>query len=365
MIASQNHPSLNTAHPQWISYFSLSKLFRMIRTLPNHGRIGLLLLFLSLTTFSFAQSQEAEKWSLEKCITYALENNIQVRQNILNKQIAEEDLKQSKYNILPNLNGSATHIYNFGQTIDPFTNTFATTRVQSNQLALSSSMTLFDGLRNINNVKLNQAQVESSKYGLEALKNDITINVANAYLIILFNKEIARTAENQLQVTEIQIERIEKQVNAGSMPQGNLQEIQAQYATEELTLVNAQNQLKLSKINLAQLLNLDNAEDFEVVVPDLSDFQGVSELITPGALYETALDIMPEIKRAEYDLYAAEKSKSLAKGGYYPTLSLSGSVGSGYSGANQELVEFQDLGFQPTGDIVSTSTNPADASGLV
>lgn len=302
-----------------------------------------------------AQTAELpEKWTLEQCIAYAHENNIQVQQNILNKRIAEQDLKASKYSVLPNLNGSASHIYNFGQTIDPFTNTFATTQVRSNQLALTSSMTLFDGWRNINNVKLNQAQVEVSKYDLETLKNDISLNIANSYLTILFNKELAKNAERQLKVTEIQVDRIQKQVDAGTLPMGSLQEIQAQYASEELQLVNAENQLKLSKINLAQLLNLENSESFDVDAPNLEDFQGVSELITPGALYETALDQMPQIKRAEYNYFAAEKSKSLARGSYYPTLTLSGSIGSGYSGANQELVGLENLGFQPTGAITSS-----------
>lgn len=313
-----------------------------------------LVLFISLASMQLsAQAETPSRWSLEDCIIYAHEHNIQVQQNIINKRIAEQDLKASKYSILPNLNGSATHIYNFGQTIDPFTNTFATSQVRSNQLSLSSSITLFDGLRNINNVKLNQAQLEANKYDVESIKNDISLNVANAYLTILFNIELGRNSERQLEVTKIQIDRIEKQVKAGTLPQGSLQEIQAQYASEELQLINAQNQLKLSKINLAQLLNLESSENFEIVEPNLNDFQGVSEMITPGALFETAVDIMPEIKRAEYNYYAAEKSKSLARGSYYPTLTLNGSIGSGYSGANQELVGITDLGFQPNGSITT------------
>jgi len=325
----------------------------------------LLLLIVTIVLPISAQSGIEERWSLEKCINYAYENNIQVQQNILNKRIAEQDLKASKYNVLPNLNGSATHVYNFGQTIDPFTNTFATTQVRSNQLSLNSSVTLFNGFQTINNIKLNQAQVEASKYDLESMKNDIALNIANAYLVILFNKELVKNSERQLQVTKIQIERIEKQVDAGTLPKGNLQEIEAQFASEELQLVNAENQLKLSKINLAQLLNLENSSEFEIEEPNLESFQGVSELITPGALYETAVDIMPEIKRAEYNFYAAEKSKSLARGSYYPSLTLSGSIGSGYSGANQELKEFQDLGLQRTGDVVSSDGTVGGINGFV
>jgi outer membrane protein len=317
--------------------------------------ISSFLLMLCTISQLMAQAEEVKEWTLDECIEYAYENNIQVQQNIINMRLSEQDVKASKYNVLPNLNGSAAHIYNFGQTIDPFTNTFATTQVRSNQLGLSSTVTLFDGFRNINNIKLSQAQMESSKYGVEAIKNDIALNIANAYLQILFNKELAKNASNQLEVTQIQVERIEKQVKAGALPEGNLQEIQSQLATEELQLVNAENQLRLSKINLTQLLNLTNHKNFDVVEPDLQNIEGNAELINPGVLYENAVDIMPEVKRAEYNYFAAEKSTSLARGSYYPTLNLTGSIGSGYSGANRiQTGEGTNIGFVPIGQVAGT-----------
>ncbi|MAY83649.1 MAG: hypothetical protein CMP59_05890 [Flavobacteriales bacterium] len=319
------------------------------------NRIFLSLLFCFSIAQSFAQAEEKKEWTLDECINYAYEHNIQVQQNIINMRLAEQDLKASKYNVLPNLNGSASHVYNFGQTIDPFTNTFATTQVRSNQLALSSTLTIFNGFQNINNIKFNQAQLEANRYDLETMKNDIALNVANAYLQILFNQELAKNAANQLEVTQIQLERIEKQVTAGALPQGDLQEIQAQLASEELQLVNAENQLRLSKINLTQLLNLTEHKNFEVVEPNLDDIEGNAELINPGVLYENALDIMPQVKRAESNFFAAEKNTSLARGRYYPTLNLTGSIGSGYSGANQEIVGINDLGLTPSGDVVETS----------
>lgn len=316
--------------------------------------ISFIFLFL-LLPFSVVQAQEAEPkvWTLEECITYALQQNIQVKQTEINQKLAEEDLKASKYDLLPNLNGFATNIYNFGQTIDPFTNQFATERVRSNSLGINTQLTLFDGFRNINTVKRNQADLESSRFDLEKMKNDISLNIANQYLQILFNKELLKNARNQLLVTKIQIDRISKQVEAGSLPEGSLRDIEAQFASEELQVVNAENQLKLSKLNLAQLLRLANAAEFDVLSPPLDDFQGVSELISPGALYLTALDIMPEIKSAEYSYYSAEKTRSLARGAYYPTLTMTGSVGSGYSGANQIVTDREFIGFTPNGNTVN------------
>lgn len=317
------------------------------------SRIGLLLLFFSISFLSIAQEGSTKVWTLEECIQYALENNIQIQQSELTQQMAEQDVIASKYNLLPNLNGFASNIYNYGQTIDPFTNQFATERVRSNSFSLSSQLTLFDGFRNINTIKRNQASLESSKYDLEQMKNDISLNIANQYLQILFNQELLKNANNQLQITSIQIDRVRKQVEAGALPNGSLMDIEAQYASEELQKVNAQNQLRLSRINLAQLLRLENADDFEVLTPATDQLTEVVDLTTPGALYQTALDIMPEIKSAEYNYYSAEKSKALARGAYYPTLSMTGSVGSGYSGANQIVDGTEFLGFTPNGDVTA------------
>lgn len=299
------------------------------------------MLIFSCGLLSFVEAQE-KYWTLEDCITYALENNIQVQQNEISQEISEQDFKASKYNTLPSLNGSASHTYNFGQTIDPFTNSFATNQVRSNSFSLSSQLTLFDGFRNLNTIKRNQAQLEVAKFDLQKIKNDISLNIANAFLQILFNQELLKNTRNQLLVTQLQIDRIDKQVKAGSLPDGALKDIEAQFASEELQVVNAENQLSLSKLNLAQFLRLESADGFEIASPNLNSFDGVSQLISPGALYATALETMPEIKSAEYAYYSAEKSKQIARANYSPTLTLSGSIGSGFSGANREIVGFEN-----------------------
>lgn len=284
------------------------------------------------------QAQE-KVWTLEECVNYALENNIQVQQSEINQQISKQDLLGAKYNTLPSLNASASHTYNFGQTIDPFTNQFANTQVRSNSFSVASSLTLFNGFRNLNTIKRNQAQLKAAEYDLQKMKNDISLNIANSYLAILFNEELLKNAESQLRVTQGQIDRIDKQVKAGALPEGSLKDIEAQFANEELQVINAQNQLKLSKLNLEQLLRLESTEEFEIVSPNLDNFQGVSELVSPGALYLTALEIMPEIKSAEYSIYSAEKTTQITRSNYMPTLSMTGSLGSGFSQNNKEFIE--------------------------
>lgn len=307
------------------------------------------ILFAVLVSFTVNVSSQSKVWTLEECIAYAFENNIQIQQNRINQKIAEQDLKGSKYNLLPDLNGFASHTYNFGQTIDPFTNQFANTQVRSNSFSLSSNVTIFNGFRNINTIKRNQALTEAAKLDLEKMQNDIALNISNLYLSILFNKELLKNAQSQLRVTAKQVDRIKKQVNAGALAEGANKDIEAQFASEELQLINAQNQLQLSKLNLAQLLRLESSKDFDVVSPNLENFGEVKELVSPEALYLTALGIMPEVKSSEYGLYNAEKNTQIARSAYYPTLSVNGSIGTGFSGANREVVGatvFEDV---PTG----------------
>lgn len=316
------------------------------------GYLILLSIFI-ITQHTQAQNIEKE-WSIEDCINYALENNIQIKQGEINQEISKYDVKAAKYSTLPSLNGSAGHSYNFGQTIDPFTNEFATTQVRSNQFALSSSINIFNGFQTINTIKRNQANWEVSQYELEKLKNDISLNIANLYLQILFNEELKKNADNQLEVTELQLERVKKQVTAGALPEGDLKDIEAQLATEELRQINADNQLKLSILNLQQILRIEASKEFKIKSPNLDHFKGVAELISPAVLYETAVEIMPEIKSAEFKLFSNKKSVQIAKGNYLPSLSFSASIGTGFSGNNKELIRSIILPPRPTGSFTAS-----------
>lgn len=286
---------------------------------------------------SFKSFAQGKVWSLEDCINYALENNIAVQQSELTMESAQKDYTQSMFGALPSLNASASHSFNFGQRIDPFTNQFATTQVRSNSVSLSSSFLIFNGFQTLNSIKRSDILLEARKSDLAKMKNDISLNIANVYLQILFNTELLKNAENQLKVTDIQIGRIQKMVDAGSLPEGSLRDIEAQRASEELRKINAENQLNLSLLNLAQMLRLENADEFDIQIPSFDNIDEVKDLSTPGALYQTAVGIMPEIKSAEYSYESAIRTRAIARGGYSPRLSVTGSLGSGYSGNNKEL----------------------------
>lgn len=294
------------------------------------------------------------EWSLKQCIDYALEHNLRVKQSGLNVRFSEETLIQSKAQVLPNLNGFATHSYNFGQTIDPYTNLFANDRVQSNNFALSSSLTLFNGLQTYHTIQQNQFNMMAGKSDEEKMKNDISLSIATAYLQVLFSEELVLTGKNQTNITRLQLERMQKMVEAGVLPRAKLLELEAQMALEELNVVNAENQKDLSYLNLKQLLDLDMLTDLKIVKPELELASEINITSTPGQIYDAALTLLPEIKSAEYLLLSSEKTLKVAQGGRSPKLSFQGSLATGYSGKYKDQSTAVFNGYQSTG-LLTTS----------
>jgi outer membrane protein len=299
-----------------------------------------LILFIGLSTNVLvlkAQSASQAPWSLKQCIDYARENNLTVKKQFLQVQLSREDLKQSKASFLPSINGSATHVYNWGQTIDQYTNQFATERVRSNNFNLSADMDLFSGFQKLNRLRMMQTNLKISQLQVEKTVNDISLNVATYYLQVLFYIELKKTTEAQLAVTKEQVERTRKMVNAGSVAQGELFNIEAQAATEEQAVAEANNNLNISYLTLAQLLDVNDDPNFSITIPDLSTFDINQPLPDPMQVYQLALGNQPEVKASELGVISADQSLKSTRGSAYPTISLSASWGTGYSGAAKRI----------------------------
>ncbi len=311
------------------------------------------LFFISVLKINAQEPVQAKTWTLEECIDYALKNNIQVKQSQLNNDLSHVNLVQSEGALLPSISGNASHSYNIGRTIDRFTNQFADSKVLSQNLYLSGDLTLFSGFQNINSIKENRYNYLASKYDIDKMKNDISLNIATAYLQVLYNIELLENAKNQMGLTDAQVERTKKLVEAGSAAKGSLLDIQAQLATEELNVTNAQNQLDISYLSLAQLLNLSSADGFSIVKPKI---EGANEsLVTsnPNQIFATASSNLPEIKSAELKVKSAKKAVDVAWGGLSPRLSFSASYGTGYSGASKQQVGSPNLQYAPNGEFTS------------
>jgi outer membrane protein len=296
------------------------------------------LMICSLVLITSLKAQEV--WTIEKCVEYALSNNIQVKQQLLQVKNQEAMLLQDKLGMLPSLNAGATHGYNFGQTVDRYTNTFATDRVQTDNFYLGSSVTLFEGFQKLNQVKQRKVDLEATQYDKDKFMDDITLLIATGYLQILYYKEVVKTAENQLSATELQAERLKKLVDAGALAQGDYYTIEAQRALENSQVVSARNNLGISYLTLVQMLDLPSTEGFEIETPDLELGLQPELNLTPEQIYGFALETQPSIKSAEAKVKSSEFGLSLAQGGQSPSLVLQGSIGSGYSGAAKELTSY-------------------------
>ena len=318
------------------------KILNILRSLNlTVLRSGGLTVLLSYGLTVFATAQEA--WTLEQCIRYAYDNNIQLKQQELLVNQDENNLLQSKIGLLPNINASGNFNSSKGKVLDQ--NTFTVVdgaTVNSLTGSIGSSVTLFKGLQQKNTINRNQFFLLASIQNVEKLKNDLSLNIALYYLQIIHAQEQLAVAENQLQLTHLQVERTSALVEAGSVPEGDLFEIQSQAAREELQVVTARNTLELARLNLAQLLDLETKTNFQVVVPDFSNL-GVSEAThSVDEVFANAETIMPQVKAAEYNLKASEKQLSINKGYRSPTLTFSVGSGSRYSSASSKAMKDGD-----------------------
>lgn len=304
----------------------------------------LLVILVFSSQFSFGQTV----LTLENCISLALKNNLTIQRATLNAELAEQDLVGAKGQHLPSVNLFLNSDLNFGRTIDPFTNTFATDEVRSDAYGIQGRWDVFSGATRYNRYKQANMNVLASRYDSDKARNDVSLNVTSSYLQILFNKELLRIAEQQVNLTKSQVKRSKQFVQAGRISKGELLETEAQLAREELNVVTASNNLDLAKLRLLLVMRADSIEDFTVQTPN----KNVDELVGTGAtssfIYYKALESLPEIKSAEIKYEASSKGLNAEKGRISPTLSLRGSVGSGYSGKNIDFVtgETKDFGTQ-------------------
>jgi outer membrane protein len=297
----------------------------------------LLLLFALLLISQGVILAQQKIWSLEECIRYAIDNNIQIKQQIVQTEFQKNTLDLAKFKLLPTLNGSASQNYSFGRSLDQTTYTYKEQNIRSNNFYVGGSLTLFSGLQNYNTIKKDQYQVMAGEQDLLNIKDNIALSVALDYLQILLNKELVTATDNQLQITLQQIEKTKKLVDAGSSARGNLLQIESQAAQEELQYINVKNQLDLSYLNITQLLELKTPVGFEVNVPEIGVDTNAIIAGNIDDIYSTALGARPDVKSSELMLKSSQIDLKIAQGGRSPRLSMSHSFNTGYSDIRQKI----------------------------
>ena len=299
--------------------------------------------FLIAFLFAGLGIKAQSEWNLRQCVDYALKHNIMLQQAEINNQITKNNSTQAKASILPNLNAGAAHTYNFGRTIDRYTNTFANTQVLSQNFYISSNLVLWSGLSQWNNIKANQYAYLAGSENVKQQRNDISLSVATAYINVIYCDELLKIAKGQFDITKQQLEQTEKLANAGTLAKSAVYDVKAQLASEEVNVTSADNNYQIAMLTLKQFMNLDSLNNFNISKPDV-DVQSENLLgNSVQNIYETALKNQPSIKGAEYNLLMAEKTLAAAKGRVSPTISLNGSIGTGYSGLAKDVVGYNNV----------------------
>ncbi|XFE74682.1 TolC family protein [Algoriphagus halophilus] len=289
------------------------------------------LAFLASTVFGvFAQQEYTGPYDLETAVNIALENNLNLKRSELNQQTNEAALLQNQGARYPNLTAGGSTNFNWGRSINPATNLFETQRIGNVNLNANANAPIFNAGRVNNSIKQSKVNLEQGYYNIEATKNSITLNVINLYINVVFNQEQVKIAENQYKTTEEQLERTTKLVNAGSLPYSDQLDLQSQLATNNVDLINAKATLTISLLNLAQALQIPYTPDFQIVKPELTIDDTFMVTESSATIFETAEEVMPEIKAASLGVQSAEYGVKLAKAGFYPSINIGGNLGTNY-----------------------------------
>ncbi|MBR1395785.1 MAG: TolC family protein [Prevotella sp.] len=272
---------------------------------------------------------ETRQWTLRECCDYAVAHNITIKQRENQCRQQELQLSTAKNQRLPDLSGSVGQNFSFGRGLTA-DNTYSNTNTSSTSFSLGTSVPLFTGFQIPNQVKLSQLNLEAATADLEKAKNDIRMQVAQAYVQMLYDMEIADVAYRQVAIDSMQVVRLQALVDNGKASGVELSRQQATLANSRLTATQADNNQRLALLTLTQLLELPTPEGFAVVRPELSGLSGTTGIPSPDAIYADALGIKPEIVAQQLRLRATDHSIKIAQAGYLPSLSLSGGLGSNY-----------------------------------
>lgn len=270
---------------------------------------------------------QVRKWTLAECIDYAVEHNIEVKQS--NNQIRSLNVQKNtlKNSFLPNLNAGASHNFTFGRSLNQ-NNMYENRNIQNTSISASTEIPIFTGFKRTASIAQNLLDLVAAEANKELIKNNLSLNVIGAYFQILLNKEIYRISEEQIRLTKEQEKNTQLLIENGKASESQLYDVRAQLADDELTATEAKNSLRLSFLNLAQLMELDGHEHFDI--ESISGEIAIPNTLNPVRIYQAALDCMPQIRQASYILQSKAKGIKVAQSGYYPTLSFAARINSNY-----------------------------------
>ena len=278
-------------------------------------------------------AQDARQWTLQECIQYALDHNIQVKQQVNTTRQQKIQLDDNKGNHLPTVDASVGQNFSFGRGLTA-QNTYENTNTSRTSFELGASVPLFVGGKIVNAVKLSQLNLDASLADLERAQDDIRTQVAKAYVQILYDMEVSDVAKRQIAIDSMQVYRLERMMEAGKASQAEVSQQKATLAQSRLTATNADNNYRLSLLALSQLLELPTPEGFSIVKPDVAAITPLNgnegSIVAPDVIYAEALGVKPQVKAEQLRLKATDFNIKIARADYMPTLSFSAGLGTNY-----------------------------------
>jgi outer membrane protein len=303
-----------------------------------------LFIFVSLTVLGYGQT--TEKWTLQRCVEYALKNNISVKQADVQARLAALQVQQAKYYQIPTLSLGTGVGVQFGRSIDLTTNIYTNTQALYQNIQANSNVTLYNWNRLKNNVNAAQFSAEAALADVEKASNDAALNVATYYLQVLSANEQINISKVQIQQTQTQLDITKKQVVAGALPELNQIELEAQLANDSSNYIAAKTTFQQSVLQLKAVLNLDAATPFEVDTPDVIPLESFADL-QPEVVYALALNNQPLQKGNAFRLKAAQKNMQVAKAALYPTLGFGISLGTNFYNSFNQIDGYTFNGYAP------------------
>lgn len=282
-------------------------------------------------------AQEAQRWTLEECIAYAFEHNIEVKQAELDVQTKRLTRSDAGWAYAPDISASSSYSFSSGRVLDPTTYEFVEHQsVNGTSTSVGASVTLFNGMRNLHNLERSRLDLRAALLGVEKARNDIRLNITAYYLEILCAEENIRNAEQTVETLKIQEEKTRKSVEAGKVTSADLLQIRSQLANAENTLLSARNSYDIARLNICQLLEIEDYTTFHTVAPSDNILGDTPMPVSTDALLASAQQL-PEVESARLGIDIARRDLRIARSSYYPTLSLSAGYGSSYSDARQKM----------------------------
>jgi len=299
----------------------MSGLFETLKNISMKFVKLILCIGLFIVGYHSMEAEAQKKWTLEECINYALENNINIKRQKISADQARNDRRQSKWEMAPSISVNGAHSFNFGKTINPDNYEYVNQQFQSQNMQANANLNLFSGLETQNTQQMRHYDLMAQLENIETARYNVTLNIVTYYLNVLAQAEQKKIKQEQLDVTTDQITKTREQVKVGNKAKGELLEIKAQAARERVELTRAQNALRMGYVDLAQLMNLDSIKNFSVVIPEDPVLQA-EKLIQPAdTIYDKSVQNFPTIQSAQYQLKSSQKYLDIMKGRLMPTLS--------------------------------------------